>query len=96
MPLKTFRVLDKNIDRIQAGNDYRMLQTVVSGTTGEGAEAHARRLLEIVGSVMEFDQGEIARLEVEHDDFDRDGVEWLKRNFGRKSRNVPDSRRTSA
>ena len=81
MPLKTFWLLHKNVDRIEAGGDYRQLQTIVSATSSEGIQAHSEKLMKIIGTIADIEPQATA---IKDDDYDRAGFEWLKQTSGKK------------
>lgn len=90
MPLKTFWLLHKNIDRIEAGDDYRQLQTIISATHEDGVRAHSERLLGIVGLIVDYDRG-TAVMTIDEEEHDQAGIEWLRMASGRK-KHVTDPR----
>lgn len=67
MPLKTFWMLHKNIDRIAAAEDYRSFQTMLSVTSSEGAKDHSERLTKIIGVVADVEPDKEAVLDAQPD-----------------------------
>lgn len=73
LPLKTFWMLHKNIDRLEAEKDLRAAQLAAQTQSGEGFKELVRGLQKEMGQVVILEVG--ARKE---DQIDREGVKRLK------------------
>ena len=79
LPIRTFWMLDRNIDRLNAESDYRMVMAVrVANTDGEVFAEQMQVLRDRVGKTIEVDEAKRA-LTME---YDAEGVQRLK-NLGK-------------
>lgn len=60
MPIKTFWMMHRNIDRITAGSDLRKLSVLIHSQSSEGAEAFAQSMREQMGRIAEVDEAQAA------------------------------------
>jgi hypothetical protein len=74
MPLRTFWMMNKNIDRIMAEADMRMLSVVAYAQSGDGIEDFTKKLRDQVGKIVEIDAAKMAMSET----YDREGLLALK------------------
>jgi len=75
MPVKRFWLLHKNVDRLRAEEDTRILHVAIHAASGESASALADRLNKQMGVVFDVDEGKAA---VTHAERDRAGLMQLK------------------
>jgi hypothetical protein len=74
MPVKTFWMMHKNIDRLMAEADLRMLSVIAYGQSGEGVETFSKDMRKQMGQVAIIDEAKVAMTE----DVDSEGLESLK------------------
>ena len=74
LPLRTFWLLNKNVDRHFAEDDIRMLMVAAHAHSGESVQAHHDKLRQTIGTVVEFDEAKAAVTE----QLDREGLTALK------------------
>lgn len=79
MPAPRFWLLHKNIDRIAAEADHRMLMVGLSAGSSEGATKFAQILQTRVGTIVEVDEGKARMREAQVVPRDRAGLMELKR-----------------
>lgn len=77
MPLKTFWCFSKNIDRLMAETDLRMLQVVASAASGEAYGKLSDRLQGQVGTIVKM-SGEALAATAQEETLDRAGLSALK------------------
>lgn len=80
LPVRTFWMLHRAIDRMQAELDYRMVAVIGNGMAGgEGLENLVKGLRSQMGTIVEYEEGKAPIYETEiKEDFDREGLESLK------------------
>jgi hypothetical protein len=79
LPLRAFWMLQKNIDRLEAAQDYRTMQVMLSVTSEQGVKAHTERLKKIIGKVIVYDEARmVKRTILEEDRLDVDGLNRLR------------------
>ena len=74
MPIKTFWMMHKNIDRLMAEADLRMLSVVAYGQSGEGIEKFSEDMRKQMGQVAVIDEIQAAFKE----EIDSEGLASLK------------------
>lgn len=74
MPIKTFWMMHKNIDRLMAEADLRMLSVFAYGQSGEGIETFSENMRKQMGQVAIIDEVKVAMSE----NVDSEGLETLK------------------
>jgi hypothetical protein len=74
LPAKVFWLLNKNIDRMAAESDLRLIQIGFATQSGEAAEKHIAELQKQYGRVVEIDEVAAAM----NAPRDRDGLLALK------------------
>lgn len=68
MPLRTFWLMNKNIDRIQAQNDMRSLVRSVTSQSGqEQIENYRKTLIAETGTIVKLEEG-VTVIEAERDE----------------------------
>lgn len=77
MPLKTFWCFSKNIDRLQAELDLRLLQVMAAATSGEAYGSLQERLTKQLGVIVKHAPDYIAAIAHE-EKLDRAGLAELK------------------
>jgi len=77
MSVRKFWVLNKNIDRINAETDHRLLMVMISAASGEGAQKLSDKLQRRMGQVAIFDEAKQALTQAEAER-DRAGLFELK------------------
>jgi hypothetical protein len=77
MPLRRFWLLNKNIDRLRAEEDLRMLSVALHAASGESAGDLSEKLMKQMGTVVEFDEAKRALTQA-NAERDRDGLMALK------------------
>ncbi|MCP1540057.1 hypothetical protein [Methylorubrum extorquens] len=77
MPLKTFWLFSKNIDRLQAELDLRLLQVMSAASSGEAYGALIERLQRQVGTIVRQSPDAIAEI-AQEEQLDRAGLAELK------------------
>lgn len=60
MPIATFWMMHRNIDRLMAEADLRMLSVFAHGQSGEGVADFSERMRKEMGQVAEVDEREAA------------------------------------
>lgn len=80
MPMRTFWMMHRNIDRLMAESDLRMLSVIAYGQSGEGIEQFSQDMRRQMGRVVEFDEVKRALSE----ELDSEGLSTLK-NLGKAS-----------
>lgn len=71
-------MLQRNVDRLEAAQDYRLLQIAVSATTSEGLKTHTERLLKIIGKVVVYDEQKQIEAVVAEEKLDVEGLNRLR------------------
>ena len=75
LPVKTFWLLHKNVDRISAERDMRMIMVMGSVQSSEALNGMTASLRKQMGVVVEIDEAAAA---VEDAVFDRSGLDSLR------------------
>ncbi|SER25806.1 hypothetical protein SAMN05216548_1143 [Faunimonas pinastri] len=75
LPIEMFWLLHKNIDRMAAERDYRTATILAQVHTPEGVRELLTGLRKQIGTVVEYDEGQLAMQEAA---YDRDGLLALK------------------
>jgi hypothetical protein len=80
LPVKSFWMLHKAVDRMQAELDYRMVAVVAHGMSGgEGLENLVKDLRGQVGTVVEWEEGHApAPVAATVTELDREGLDSLR------------------
>jgi hypothetical protein len=77
MPLKTFWMLHRNIDRLEAQADYRQLMNLISAVSTEGVKARQEALQKTIGNVYILERS-AQTVHVIEEQLDRVGLERLR------------------
>lgn len=87
MPAKRFWMLNKNVDRLRAEADVRLVQCLISSQTGKGVEQMTEILRQQMGKVVTIDEGKAA---VANAVYDRDKAMAFKERL--KQQNLKRAR----
>jgi len=68
LPLKTFWLMSRNVDRIQAQKDMRSLTVAVCSESAEGAATYRQRLVVEAGTLVKLEDQPPAQLIDERDE----------------------------
>ncbi len=71
MPVKTFWMLHKNVDRIAAESDMRSAMIAIKSQSGEGVQSMMTDLRQQLGQVIEIDQEAEVKAAMARDDNNR-------------------------
>lgn len=75
LPLNTFWMLNKSVDRLNAAEDYRQAILVAQATAGgEGLSGFLDALKDQVGEIVRMG---VDKASVQHDELDRSGLSSL-------------------
>jgi len=69
LPMKTFWLLNQNIDRIFAQRDMRTLTVAVSGQSQEAAKGYRETLIAEVGVIVKFKESSVMDAERDEQGF---------------------------
>ena len=78
LPLKTFWMMQRNIDRLEAGLDYRLMQVMLSVTSSEGVKDHTTRLRQLIGKVVYYDKDRVISVQAQEEKLDIEGLNRLR------------------
>ena len=74
LPLSTFWMLSRNVDRLMAEEDYRLAVVTTSVQTQEGIDDLFPRLKKQIGVIVDYDEDEIGPMEPISEERDRTGL----------------------
>jgi hypothetical protein len=68
LPIRSFWMMNANIDRLTAQKDMRALTVAVCGQGGEAAQAHREQLILEVGTVVKLDDSPMSAANTARDE----------------------------
>lgn len=67
LPIETFWMMHRNVDRLRAEEDYRMATIAIYAASGEKIEELLRDLRDQMGTIIEVDEGKAAMIKARED-----------------------------